>query len=391
MVAGTSGVFFLDHCGSTPMAPEVIDAYKNAIEKNIFANSMASHHELGRHAHQVVETSRQRIARVLDVSADRVIFTSTATEANNLVIQGYALRYRKTGCRILYSAIEHKSAFESARSAGRLGAVELEEIPVDSSGHIVLDHLESRLHENPRRIPTLMVIMMTNNEMPIRQPYEQIIELAKKYNATLHCDAVQDFVREPIHVNQTGLGSVVISPHKIYGPKGIGILVFGDSFLSPPIARLLCGGDQEFGMRPGTVATPLVEVAAVAMEHHERTRVQLIDHLKACDAAFTMALKLKSSKVHFSVPLTTEAPGIVSFYFERVNAMQLMQQLPHVCINRGASCLGSGGERYSHVPKAIGLPEDTHANVLRASFGWGCSVDDVVLAAMDIVKASKSF
>ena len=144
---------------------------------------------------------------------------------------------------------------------------------------------------------------------------------------------------------------------------------------------MLLGGDQERGLRPGTLNVPAIVGLATALKVTSKKRLELNEHLSACDQIFISQLESTCSKQFRKTIESKSTTGIVSFYFDNVNAMTLMQNLPNVCLNRGASCLGSGGERISHVPTELGLPIEVAANVLRVSFGWGCSENDVQQAA----------
>ena len=379
-----SEIFYLDHCGSTPLDPSVAKILVEGIQKNHFGNPTASHHAAGLLASQEVEISRLAIANELHCAPHQIIFTAGASEANNLVILGFWLRFRVRGCRILYGATEHKSVLEPAKQLADLPNGSGVELPVDSSGVIDLAVLEKYLADNSKKVPTLVALMQSNNEIPARHPVEKIAALCKVHKAYFHCDAVQSFVRESLDLSSGNYGSVVISPHKIYGPKGIGILAFADSNLKSPIIPPYTGGEQEFSMRPGTSNTLAIRAAAVAIEVHSANRERLLTHMRACDEAFCETMKKNAKGFHLTVPRNTTVPGIINFYIEGHDAPSLLLKLQKTCINRGASCTGAGGEKFSHVPRALGLPIEVEANVLRASFGFGCTVEEAVMAADEI-------
>lgn len=379
-----SEIFYLDHCGSTPLDPAVAKVLIEGVQKNHFGNPTASHHKAGLLASQEVEASRLAIATELHCAPHQIIFTGGASEANNLVILGFWLRFRDRGCRILYGATEHKSVLEPSKQVADLPNGSGVELPVDSFGVIDLAVLEKLLADNPKKVPTLVALMQTNNEIPARHPVEKIAALCKTYKSYFHCDAVQAFVREPLDLSSGCYGSVVISPHKIYGPKGIGILALADSILKPPVIPPYTGGEQEFSMRPGTSNTLAIGAAAAAIKIHSANREKLLAHMRVCDEAFCETMQKNADGFHLTVPMNTTVPGIINFYLEGHDAPSLLLRLQKTCINRGASCTGSGGEKFSHVPRALGLPIEVEANVLRASFGFGCTVEEVVMAANEI-------
>jgi cysteine desulfurase len=381
-------MYYLDHCGTTPLDPDVSHFMKDLIDANIFGNPSASHHEAGRHAFDMIENARETCERLFNAKNSQVLFTSSATEANNIILAGFASRYKNRTCRILYSAIEHKSVLETCQSLNEWAGVSTIEIPVFPNGRLDLDFLESELMKD-NSVPTLVTIMHINNELPIRNPVEQISTLCLKYNAFFHSDGVQGYVREPLNFNENLFGSYTISSHKIYGPKGLGILVLGSGPLSPRLLPYMHGGDQEFGLRPGTLNTLAIAAGAKAIEIHEKKRVDRIKHMHDCAHLFSNYLKNHLKSFHLTIPIDQQAAGIVNFYIENQDSQSLLLKIPRVCINRGASCLGAGGERYSHVPRALGLPIEIQANILRASFGDGIKLEDIEKASQLVVEHSK--
>ena len=382
---------YIDHCGTTPLAREVRDAMVAFMDSASFANPAAHHHAAGRAAFESVETARASIAGHLNAKPEWVHFAGGASEANNIIIHGFAKRFRHHGCRILVGATEHKSVLDSALDLQDSGFCTVETLPVHKAdGLINLEVLEARLTDNPHKKPTLVAVMWCNNEVPARNPIEQISALCAKYGAFWHCDAVQGLVREKVDVQALGASSVVFAPHKIYGPKGIGIFVIPEK---SPMLRLEApfqGGEQERRLRPGTLNTLAIVGTASAMDLHERRRGQLIDHLKACDDAFITTMSAQIPGFNLTIPRSLKCPGIVNFYIQNVDAQSLLLALSDtVCANRGASCSGAGGEKVRHVPAALGLPVEIAANVIRVSFGFVSSVEDATIAAQLFAAAAK--
>jgi cysteine desulfurase len=374
-------LFYLDHCGSTPLAESVREMLCDFLASDIYGNPSAEHHMAGHHAAVIVDDCRQIIANSVGTRFENVIFTSGATEANNLALWGFFLRYRDRGCRIIYGATEHKSVLEVAETIASVGGADVQKCPVLSSGSLDLCALEDLLKTRPEQ-PTLVAIMHINNEIPVRHPVEQVRQLCERYGAFFHCDGVQGYVRESVNLSTGIFGSYVFSAHKIYGPRGLGVLAIADSPLASRFAPAYRGGDQEFGLRPGTQNTMAIFGGAKAVELHEAQRVQRTIHMDQCARAFTSTLLNRVDQARLTLPLDSKASGIVNFYIEGMDAPTLLNAAPEICINRGASCIGGGGERYSHVPKALGLPVEIQANTLRASFGDKVSVDESIAAAL---------
>ena len=345
--------YYLDHCGSTPLALEIQDAAQSFLKSVNFGNSTAIHHVAGHIAHETIEESRCSIANCIGATPEQIIFTSGATEANNLMLLGFALRYRERSPVIIYGATEHKSVFDTCQMIAESLGVSVTEAPVNPSGAIDIDRLEVLLRNRSTR-PTLVAIMHTNNEIPARNPIEEISKLCSKHGAFFHCDGVQGYVREKVNFSQNTFGSYVLSPHKIYGPKGIGILILGDHGLSPRIIPPYRGGNHERGLRPGTLNTFAINIGAKAVTLHETLRDRRLMHMKLCAKAFVEIMR-EIPGFHLTVPPNQDAAGIISFYVEGLDAPTLLAATPEVCINRGAACTGSGGETFSHVPKALGF------------------------------------
>ena len=381
-------MYYLDHCGSTPLAKEVKEASLAFLNSETFGNPSAVHHEVGQKASVAVCEAREAVAQALGANRAEIIFTSGATEANNLILWGFALRYRRQGCHIIFGATEHKSISDTSLALSELEGVTSSECPVDSSGRLDLPALKHLLQETSGR-PTLVAVMHMNNEIPARHPVEDVSRLCLNYGAFFHSDGVQGYVREKLDFTLGIYGSYVISTHKIYGPKGLGILVLGNGPLSTRTLPPFHGGQQENGVRPGTLNTLAIVSGATCVQLHEATRERRVKHMAECARVFVETLSKLSSTFKLTVPICPTVPGLVNFYFTGVDAPTLLASLKEVCINRGASCTGSGGEKFSHVPRALGLPIEVQANVLRASFGDGVSVEDSIRAAEIIAARSQ--
>ena len=380
---------YLDHCGSTPVAPEVESTIIEFVKSGNFGNPSAAHHAAGSRAFELVETCRESIARDLGAKPSQIIFTSGASEANNLLLWGFALRYRARGCHILFGATEHKSIFDTATALTDLEGVTSSCIPVNSNGTADLNHLELAL-QGLQNKSVLVALMHINNEVPVRHPVEEISKICRKYGAFFHCDGVQGFVREPLDFSQGLFGSYVLSSHKIYGLKGFGVLVLGDGLLSTRISPPYHGGGHERGMRPGTLNTLAIAAGATSISLHNKKRKERLAHMNSCAKAFIDRLQRELPEMRLTLPMNDLAVGIMNFYVPGIDAPTLLAAMPDICINRGASCIGSGGETFSHVPKALGFPIEIQANVLRASFGEAISVQGSQEAAVLISQRTKN-
>jgi len=237
--------------------------------------------------------------------------------------------------------------------------------------------------------PTLVSAMYCNNEIPARQPVEEISRLCEQYGAFFHCDAVQGMVREDIHFKNLGASALVMSPHKIYGPKGVGILLLSRGKKPLKISPPHIGGEQERGLRPGTLNPIGIAVAAESIDHHVKWRSDLVKHLVESDRIFIDEMRSMDSGFQLSVPYSQRCPGIVNFWCDDVDAPSLLEIVDHVCINRGSACSGAGGEKSSHVAAALKLPFEAQNNVLRASFGFATDLTAVKEGARILGRAAE--
>jgi cysteine desulfurase len=221
----------------------------------------------------------------------------------------------------------------------------------------------------------------------VRYPIEDIAILCRSFDAFFHCDAVQGYVRENINVIKHSISSLVISPHKFYGPKGIGILALGDELTATPFSPVYVGGEQEQGLRPGTVDLPLIVGATEAMRLHELNRREFLKHLNDCQSTFIEGLSSDKNMWNWTVPPSDKVPGLINLWFKNTNAQALIQKIPEICISRGATC-STAGEQHSHIPQLLGYPTEVSANVLRISFGHQCTVASCKEAAQHLINAA---
>lgn len=379
---------YLDYQASTPLDPRVAQNLSKNFE-SCFANPHADDHAFGWEASKICEDASRRLAQTIGGEADEIVFTSGATEANNLAIFGLASRRQSGRHRILVSAIEHKSVLESARVAARRYDCAVEIIPVDTGGHLDLDALDRALDED-----VLMVsVMAANNEIGTLQPSPDIGRLCQRVGALFHCDAVQALTAGTLNVQDIGADMVSLSAHKIYGPKGIGALYVRRD-IQTLIEPLLVGGGQQHGLRAGTLPAPLCAGFADAAElisgpvaEMELQRVTGLRNLFA-------ARMLANPHVHLNGPPPHRRhPSNCNLRFDGAEAKQLLAQVqPRLAASTGSACT-SGSLEPSHVLTAIGLSEDQATSSIRFSFGRFSTTNDVDQASelmLSIFEQSRS-
>lgn len=348
-----------------------------------FANPHAADHSEGWLAHAAVEEASSEIASAIGADSDEIVFTSGATEANNLAILGLARRAPESRRRILVSAIEHKCVLSSARAAAAVGLT-VELLPVDRQGLIDIDNLKRRLSDDV----LLVSVMAVNNEVGVIQDIAGISVLARGVGALVHTDAVQAMAVGPIDVNSWDVDTLSLSAHKIYGPKGIGALFIRRDVQSK-VEPLIYGGGQQNGIRSGTLPVPLCvgfsEAARLMIDNSAQTeRVCLM----ALRDKFVEGLQSRDMSVQLNGPVGgLRHPGNANLRFPGLDARDLIAALqPRVAASTGSAC-STGIPEPSHVLRAIGLSGSEAESSVRFSLGRFTSDSDVSQAVELIVEA----
>ncbi len=357
---------YCDYAATTPIDEEVA-ALVLETERALFANT-SSPHVFGRRASERVEEERARLAALLD--ADRVVFTGTGTEADNLAILGTPLGEGQ----LLISALEHKAVTRAARKRARRDGRKLRELPVDAQGQVRLDALEEALAE-----PTALVsVMAANNEMGAVQPLAEIARLAGAAGAWVHTDAIQSAGKVPLSLAALGLDAAALSAHKFYGPKGVGALALrGEPALEP----VLVGGGHQFGLRPGTEDTPRIVGMVRALEKMLAAREAENARLAALRDGFERRMA-ELDGVRAVGAGGERLPHISALLVPRVSASALIDRLSFegFGISSGSAC-STGEPKPSAVMLAIGLTPRDAKSVVRISLG--SHSDEASVAALE--------
>jgi cysteine desulfurase len=351
-----------------------------------YANPHADDHALGWRASSTVSQATARLATVIGCDADEVVYTSGATEANNLAILGLAERAQPGRRRILVSAVEHKSVLAAAYAAQRRFGLSVDEIPVDHTGMVLMDVLERELGEDV----LLVSIMTVNNEIGTIQPLQDIRRLTDRVGAYLHSDATQGFAAGVVDLKTFPADLLSFSGHKIYGPKGIGALYVRRA-VQPRVEAQIYGGGQQNGLRAGTLPVPLCVGLACAVElmvgeaaSEERAHITLLR-----DRFARRILQLEGAEIN-GPALARRHPGNLNVRFADRTAHDLLARLqPRLAASTGSACT-SGTPGPSHVLTAIGLaPAQAEASV-RFSFGRFSTEAEIDNAAELIADAIRS-
>ncbi len=375
----TGAPIYLDYQATTPIDPRVLDAMLPAFQGG-FGNPHSSDHAHGWQAEEAVEAARTQVASLIGAQPREVVFTSGATEANNLAIKGAAYFARTHGNprdHIITCATEHKCVLESCRRLEREG-FRLTVLPVQSDGLVDLDALRAALGED-----TLLVsIMAANNEIGTIPPLADIGALCVEAGALFHTDAAQALGKLPLDVGAMGIGLMSLSGHKIYGPMGVGALYVRRR----PRVRLeplFDGGGQERGLRSGTLPLPLCvgfgAACAIAGEEMDAEAVRLRGQR---DRLF-QSIAGRLGGVHLNGHTEHRLAGNLNLQFEGVTGTRLMAALEGLSVSSGSACTSAAVEP-SYVLRAIGLEEDAADASIRIGFGR-FTTDAELAAAADII------
>jgi cysteine desulfurase len=325
-----------------------------------YANS-SSTHSLGKSTKAVVENAREDLATWLDCAPTEIFFTSGATESNNLVIQGI----KDDGSRnqIVTSSIEHKSVLESCAQAKR-SRFQVNYLPVDACGRISLETANKFINEK-----TLLVsIHAANNEIGTIQPIQALVKVSHQHGALFHCDATQALGKIPFSIAEAGVDFASFSGHKIYGPKGIGILFVRSGAARKTLNPVIVGGSQEQGLRPGTLNVPgiigFAKAGELALSRMAKDQLEI----RRLHELFENSLTTKGFAVSYNGSRDDRLPGTISLTIPGVPADMLIANMPDICISTGAACT-AGAISPSHVLLAMGISREDADSTVRISIG----------------------
>ena len=359
-------IHYLDNSATTQVCREAADAAYRMMRENY--GNPSSLHKIGLNAETAVEEARQVITDSLGADKKNIYFTSGGTEANNTVLFGAAQALKRRGDRVIVSAIEHSSVYESAKRLAELG-YDVQFAPVTEQGVVDIDALKALLTDK-----TILVSIMTvNNETGSIQPIERIAKLVHKNcpEALYHTDAVQAYGKMPVKPKKLGVDLMSISAHKIHGAKGCGALYIRDG---ARILPLLYGGEQQKKLRPGTESAPLIAAFATAaaavfpdLSHHTEHIKELnryaLDQLQAID--------------DISVNSPTDAlPYIINISVAGIRSETMLHHLEENGVYVSSSSACAKGKR-SYVLEAMGLPDDRIDSSLRISFSRYNTTEDI--------------
>ncbi len=371
---------YLDYQATTPCEPAVVEAMLPYFTE-IFGNPHSVEHAYGWKAEEAVEAARTEVAALIGAEPREIVFTSGATEANNLAIKG-AVRFRKQLGRrkVVTLASEHKCVLESARALA-VEDVEVTILPVGPDGLVDLERLAEAVDEET----ALVSVMAANNEIGTLQPLAEIAEIVHAKGAWLHSDAAQAAGKVPFDVRALDLDLVSLSGHKIYGPKGIGAL-FVRRRPRIRLEPLFSGGGQERGLRSGTLAPALCVGIGKAATLSAGKMTAEGERLWGLQHRLRRSLQQGVREVRFNGHETLRLPGNLNVTFPGIDAQALLRAVPDLALSTGSACSSASVEP-SYVLRAIGLDEALARASLRIGLGRPTGEADVDRAAARLSEA----
>jgi len=361
---------YMDHHATTPVAPEVFEAMRPYFLEH-FGNASSRNHAFGWAAEGAVEAARAEVARLIGCKPIEVVFTSGATESDNLAVKGVAEAYRDKGRHLITSQVEHHAVLDVCKRLEKDGC-QVTYLPVDRHGMVDPAAVARAITSKT----VLVSIMLANNEVGTVQPIAEIGRICKERGVFLHSDAVQGVGKIPVAVDALGVDLLSLTAHKLYGPKGVGALYVR---MGQPRVRLvpqIDGGGHEKGRRSGTLNVPGIVGLGKACELAGRLMADEAVRLSALRERLRAALFLRLDHIHLNGHPTERLPGNLNVSFDFVEGEALLMSLKEVAVSSGSACT-SASLQASHVLRAMGLGDElAHASV-RFGLGRGNTEEEV--------------
>jgi len=353
----------MDNHATTRLDPRVLEAMLPYFSEK-FGNAASRNHSFGWEAEEAVDRARNQIAALIGATAKNIIFTSGATESDNLAIKGVVEFYKEKGNHIITCVTEHKAVLDSCRALERAGKATVTYLPVDKFGMVDPDAVRNAITDKT----VLITIMWANNEIGTIHPIAEIGKIAKEKGIVFHCDAVQAIGKVPVDFEKAGVDLGSITAHKIYGPKGIGAIYVRSKGPRVRLTPMVDGGGHERGMRSGTLNVPGIvglgaacELAGKEMPEESQRLIQLRSQLQA-------GLFERLDEIYVNGHPTERLPGNLNVSFAYVEGESLLMGINDIAVSSGSACTSATLEP-SYVIRALGIDDELAHSSIR--FGLG--------------------
>jgi cysteine desulfurase len=371
---------YMDNNATTRCDPRVVEAMLPYFTEK-YGNAASRNHAFGWEAEAAVEEARAQIASIIGASPKEIIFTSGATESNNLALKGVASMYRKKGNHIITAVTEHKAVIDPCKRLERDG-FQVTFLPVDRYGQVHPEQVAEAI--TPQTI--LVSIMAANNEIGTLNPIRDIGRICKEKGVLFHTDAVQAVGKIPLDVQEMGIDLLSLTAHKLYGPKGIGALYVRKKDPRVRLDPIIDGGGHERGMRSGTLAVPLIvgfgkacEIAQQVMPEESARLLQLRERLRE-------GIMSQLEETYVNGHPTERLPGNINLSFAYVEGEALMMGIKDVAVSSGSACTSASLEP-SYVLRALGVGDELAHSSIRFGLGRFNTQEEVDFVIEQVVKA----
>jgi cysteine desulfurase len=370
---------YLDNNATTRTDPRVVEAMLPYFTE-LYGNAASLTHCFGQEADEAVEQARQQVADLIGAHPREIIFTSGATESNNLALKGVAAMYRPKGDHIITAATEHKAVLDPLRRLGREG-FQITILPVDDYGRVTVEQVAQAL--TPRTV--LASIMAANNEIGTLQPIRALGRLCKEHGVLLHTDAAQAAGKVPLDVEDMGIDLLSLSAHKMYGPKGVGALYVRRRDPRVRLEPQMDGGGQERGLRSGTSNVPGIVGFGVACELCRQEMASESVRLTDLRERLRQGIQEQLSDVTLNGHPTERLPGNLNLSFAHIKGEALLMALRDIAVSSGSACTTASLEP-SYVLKALGLDDELAHGSIRFGLGRFNTTEEVDTVVQEVAR-----
>lgn len=370
---------YMDNHATTPLDPRVFEAMRPYfLEK--FGNAASRNHRYGWEAEEAVEKARQQIADLIGASPKEIVFTSGATESDNLALKGVAEMYAEKGNHIITAVTEHKAVLDTAKKLEKRG-YRITYLPVNRDGLIDLDQLREAITDKT----ILISIMYANNEIGVIQPIREIGRIARERGVLFHTDAVQALGKIPIDVNADNIDLASLTAHKIYGPKGVGALYVRRKNPRVQLTAQIDGGGHERGMRSGTLNVPGIVGFGEACAICRREMAEESARLRRLRDKLAERLLSELDEVYINGSMEHRLPNNLNMSFAYVEGESLLMGISEVAVSSGSACTSATLEP-SYVLKALGAGDDLAHSSIRFGLGRFNTEEEVDYVAGRVIE-----
>ncbi|WP_342347496.1 IscS subfamily cysteine desulfurase [uncultured Nitrospira sp.] len=371
---------YLDNHSTTPCDPRVLETMLPYFTEK-FGNAASRNHSFGWEAEEGVEVARKQIAHLIHADAKELIFTSGATESDNLALQGVVEMYREKGNHIITGSTEHRAVIDTAKYLEKKG-VKVTFLPVDKAGMVSPEDVRNAITDQT----ILISIMMANNEIGTINPVAAIGKVAKEKGVLFHCDATQGVGKIPVNVQEMGIDLMSFTAHKIYGPKGVGALYVRRKAPRVRLEAMMYGGGHERGMRSGTLPVPLIVGFGKACELCEQEMSTESVRMAKMRDRLQEGIMKSMDEVYLNGHPTERLPNNLNISFAYVEGEALLMGVKEIALSSGSACTSATLEP-SYVLRALGVGSDLAHSSIRFGLGRFNTDEEVEYTIERMIKA----